>query len=150
MLLQQARTKRDKAIQAAKRQYRIESQELRGMKRRLKLVGRGRPRQLAYDRQIAGGNNSCLGMTVTAAVHLILSEGKPLTLVELTIEVQRRGVRVHDDSRFVAKTVHGALCNYRERYKRDDKGRWAVAGAFDAPREPYQQQPLGRREVSGD
>jgi len=35
----------------------------------------------------------------------ILLEGKPMTLVELTIEVQRRGCRSLDDPRIVAKAI---------------------------------------------
>lgn len=127
LLLQQARNKRDKAIKAINRQYRIESQEIRALKRRLNLAGRGRPRQTAYDRQIAGGNNSCHGMTVIGTVRLILGEGKPLTLVELTIEVQRRGCRTYDDSRAVAKAVHSAVSGHRDRFKRDEAGRWSAA-----------------------
>jgi hypothetical protein len=126
LLMRQARVKRDAAIVAAKRTYRIETQEIRGLKRRMGLLSTGRRRQAAYDRQIVGGDDSCYGRTVTDTVLTILGEGHRLTLVELTLEVQRRGCRARDDSRAVSHAVNAALYHRRQRFRKDDKGRWGV------------------------
>ena len=52
---------------------------------------------------------------------------KAWSLVELTIEVQRRGCRSQDNPRAVANAVYGGLTYYRKQLKRDENGRWAVA-----------------------
>jgi hypothetical protein len=126
LLKRQAVTKRDKAILDARREYRTAIQEIRALARRLGIERRGRRRQAGYDRLIAGGDDSCHGMTVVASAELILLEGRPLTMIELAIEVQRRGCRSRDDSRAVAKAIRNGFAYHRKRFRRDRNGRWSV------------------------
>ena len=67
-------------------------------------------------------------MKATTVAREVLLEGKAMTLVELTLEVQRRGCRSQDDPRLVAKAIRNGLNHYRREFKRDGNGRWAVLG----------------------
>ena len=126
LLRQQALDRRNKAIQKAKREYSLALHEIKALATKLRLSRRGRPRKAAYDDPIIGGDNSCYGQTVIRTIDTILGEGKALTLVELTIEVQRRGCRARDDSRLVAGVVRNTLTRYKDLYQRDEVGRWSV------------------------
>ena len=126
LLRQKALDRRNVAIQAAKREYFLALRDIRNLARKLSLEKRGRPRKVQYDTPIRNGNGSCEDWSVVHTIELILGEGRPLTLVELTIEVQRRGCRAKDDPRVVAKAVRNCLGNYPDRFKRDEAGRWKV------------------------
>jgi hypothetical protein len=126
LLKTQARAKRDKTIVDARREYRIAVQEIRALERRLRLGRRHQRRQAVYDSQIAKGDDSCHGLSTIAAAELILREGKALTLIELTIEVQRRGCRSRDDSRAVHNALRGSFSYHRNRFRRDRNGRWSI------------------------
>src|SRR3954447_5420407 len=97
LLRAQALTKRNAAIQAARREYHAALKEIRALARKLNLKPQGRPRK----RLPAGDPN----LKATTVAREVLLEGKPLTIVELTIEVQRRGCRVLDDPRTVAHAI---------------------------------------------
>ena len=65
------------------------------------------------------------GLRAATVAREILSEGKPMTLVELTVEVQRRGCRSLDDPRAVAHAISALL--YRPgQFRKDERGRWLV------------------------
>jgi len=57
---------------------------------------------------------------------VVLREGKPLTLVELTIEIMNRGCRASDDPKVVANAVRGSLCYHKGRFRRDEAGQWSA------------------------
>ena len=118
LLRQQALAKRDARIRAAKREYHQALKEINALARKLALKPRGRPPKI-----IASDYS---GLRATTVARDILLEGKPMTLAELTIEVQRRGCRSADDPRAVAHTIDCGLRYYRERFKRDAEGRWAL------------------------
>ena len=67
------------------------------------------------------------GLKATTVAKEILLEGKPMTLAELTLEVQRRGCRSLDDPRAVAHAINSGLQYYRRQFKRDGNGRWSIA-----------------------
>jgi hypothetical protein len=119
LLRQQALTKRNAAILKAKREYAAALREIRTLQRKLGLKPTGRPR-----RRLATGDPNLRASTAAVA---ILREGKPLSIVELTIEVQRRGCRSLDDPRDVAHAIRSALSYYRREFMKDERGRWAVA-----------------------
>ena len=85
LLRRQALAKRNAAIQAARREYHAALKEISALARKLSLKPIGRPRK----RLSAGDPN----LKATTVAREVLLEGKPLTIVELTIEVQRRGCR---------------------------------------------------------
>ena len=118
LLRAQALTKRNAAIQAARREYHAALKEINALASKLNLKPEGRPRKRAS----VGDPN----LKATVVAREILREGTPMTLVELTIEVQRRGCRVLDDPRAVAHAIRQGL-NYRRGFKRDREGRWRVA-----------------------
>ena len=67
-------------------------------------------------------------LKATTVAREILLEGKPMTIVELTLEVQRRGCRALDDPRVVAHAIRSGLQHYGRQLRKDDKGRWSVMG----------------------
>jgi hypothetical protein len=112
-LRQQALAKRNARILAAKREYHAALMEIKALARKLGINQRGRPNK---------GDES--GLRAATVAKDILSDG-PMTIAELTIEVQQRGCRSLDDPRKVADTIRNAL--YRDdRFRKDDKGRWAT------------------------
>jgi hypothetical protein len=116
LLKAQALAKRNAAILAAKRDYASALREIRSLQRKLNLNRPGRPRK-------ATGENALLKATTVAKE--ILREGKPMSLPELTLEVQRRGCRPLDDPRLVAKAIRQGLAHYRD-VRRDGDGRWGL------------------------
>src|ERR1051326_513731 len=100
----QALTKRNAAIQAARREYAAALKEINALARKLNLKPEGRPRK----RLAAGDPN----LKATTVAREILLEGKPLTIVELTLQVQCRGCRPLDDPRTVAHAIRSGLKNY--------------------------------------
>jgi hypothetical protein len=122
----QAIEKRDKAIHAARVEYRVAIQEINTLRRKLKLGAMGRPRLAKHVRKLGDINDSFHGMTAAAAALAILAEGNPMSLAELTLEVQRRGCRTDDDPHAVAHTLRGSLFYHRGKVKRDRDGRWVA------------------------
>ncbi len=117
LLRQQALLRRNAAIQAAKREYHAALKEINALNRKLLIKPTGRPPKLSNDRS---------GLRATTVASAILREGKPMTLVELTLEVQRRGCRSQDDPRAVAHAIDCGIRYYRREFKRDEMGRWVV------------------------
>jgi hypothetical protein len=118
LLRQQALTRRNAAIQAAKQQYHATLKEIAALARKLNLKPMGRPCKI--------GAVDYTGLKATTVAMEILREGKAWSLAELTIEAQRRGCRSHDDPRAVANAVASGLTYYRKQLKRDENGRWSV------------------------
>jgi len=116
LLRQQALAKRNAAILKAKREYQAALREIGLLAKRLNLKPRGR------RPKIEPLENALLKPTTVA--REVLLEGKPMSLVELTLEVQRRGCRRLDDPRAVSKAIDSGLRQHARRFKRDEKGRW--------------------------
>ncbi len=120
LLRQQALAKRNAAILAAKRQYHATLKEIKALQRKVGLKRPGRPRKIVAS--------DYSGLKATTVAREVLLEGKPMTIVELTLEVQRRGCRSLDDPRAVAHAIRSGLQYYRRQLKRDRNGRWLVVG----------------------
>ena len=118
LLRQQALLKRNATILAAKREYQAALKEIRVLQRKLGLKPMGRPRKIVAS--------DYSGLKATTVAREILLEGKPMTLAELTIEVQRRGCRSLDDPRAVAHAIRSGLQHYRRQFRKDEKGRWML------------------------
>jgi hypothetical protein len=118
LLRQQALARRNAAIQAARREYHTAVKEINALALKLNLKPQGRPRK----RLPAGDPN----LKATTLARDILREGKPMGLVELTIEVQRRGCRPLDDPRTVAHAIRSGLAQCRREFRKDAVGRWSV------------------------
>jgi hypothetical protein len=118
LLLDQARTRRDTAILEAKREYHYALRQIQELNRKLRL------RKPAKPRRIMPGEHPSLKATTVA--RAILMEGRPMTMVELTLEVQRRGCRSGDRPRAVAHAIRAGLRYYSREIRRDDNGRWSM------------------------
>ena len=122
-----ARAKRDQTIRKARLDYRLAMRDIRAVERKLRHDGTIKPRYTAFRRQpVKCRNHSCRSLTVTAAAELILREGKPLTYVELTLEIQRRGCRTNDDPMAVLCSIKSAFRYHRDKFKRDGESRWSL------------------------
>ena len=118
LLRAQALQKRNAAIAAARREYAAALKEITALKRKLGLKPIGRPRKIIAS--------DYAGLKATTVAKEILLEGKPMTMVELTLEVQRRGCRPLDTPRDVAHAIRRGLQYYARQFRKDDKGRWVV------------------------
>jgi hypothetical protein len=118
-LRQQALARRNARILAAKREYHDALLDITALAKKLDVKRPGRPSKDKIS------DYSLLRATTVA--REIMAEGKPFTIAELVIEVQRRGCRSLDDPRVVARNIRNTLL-YKGGYRKDEKGRWAVAG----------------------
>jgi hypothetical protein len=118
LLKQQALLTRNAAILAARREYHAALKEIKVLQRKLGLKPPGRPRKI--------NASDYSGLKATTVAREILLEGRPMTIVELTLEVQRRGCRSLDDPRAVGHAIRAGLQHYRRQFRKDDKGRWSV------------------------
>jgi hypothetical protein len=123
LLCQRAVAKRDKTIREARAEY---SRTLREIAHLAQLLGEAEASKLAVeDRAINKANGKPYRrLTAIQAAERVLSEGKPLTLVELTLEVQRRGCRSEDDPRAVFKSIQSGFYYHRGRFQRGEGGKW--------------------------
>ena len=126
LLKRQALEWRNVAISAAKREYYSAMKAIRDLERKVRDERRGRRMESVYDQPLGPVRNTLGRKTMRAAVAEVLGEGKPMSLPELTIELQRRGVKSRDDPRIVAKSVRIALGCRGKRFRKDEKGRWSV------------------------
>jgi hypothetical protein len=117
-LKRDALLKRNAAILAAKREYHATLKEIKALQDKLGIKRPGRPRKIVAS--------DYSGLKVAAVAREVLLEGRPMTLAELTIEVQRRGCRSLDDPRAVADAINSGL-RYGGRFRRGKDGRWGVA-----------------------
>ena len=121
-LIFQARQKRDKAIAVARRDYAATMKDVRSIARRLGV------RRIKMPSFAVQENGSLAGLTTVYAAEIVLRERQPLTLPELTLEVQRRGCRSDDDSRVVLNAIRNGIRHHPDRFSHDRRGRWSVVG----------------------
>jgi hypothetical protein len=117
-LKRQALLRRNAAILRAKREYHATLKEIRALKRRIGLKRPGRPSK--------SDASDLSGLVPSRVAREILLEGRPMTLVELTLEVQRRGCQTLDDPRRVAKRIRDGFKYHRRTIRKDEAGRWRV------------------------
>ena len=65
-------------------------------------------------------------MSAIQAAEVVLREGEPLRLTELTLEVMARGCRAGDDPRAVAHAIRSAMRYHKCSFMRDKAGRWRL------------------------
>ncbi len=127
LLKSEAREKRDKAMRKARHEYMMAVREIRAVERKLRSAEtRRRVRQFQHFHILQ--DESLKEATAIQAAEVVLREGKPLTLVELTIEVMKRGCRSMDDPKVVANAIRGSLTYHKGRFFRDLEGRWVAKG----------------------
>ena len=70
-------------------------------------------------------------LKATTVAREVLIEGKPMTLVELTIEVQRRGCRMGDDPSALKNAISSGLQYYSREFRKGSDGRWRTTAGCD-------------------
>jgi hypothetical protein len=123
LLKREALIRRNAKILAAKREYYNELKAIRALGRKLGVCLPGRPRKAIVTEDAS--------LKATTVAMQILMQGKPLTLRELTLEVQRRGCRSADDYRVVSHAINSGLRHYRRHFRRDREGRWFRTSSLD-------------------
>jgi hypothetical protein len=126
LLRLRAAARRDEKIKAARAEY---SHTLRQLTEIGLALGEPEAAKIGIaDRRIHESNGKPFNkLTVIQAAERVLSEGKPLTAVELALEIQRRGCRADDDPRAVLGSVRSAFYYHRGRFSRDADGKWSDA-----------------------
>lgn len=121
-LRDRARAKRDLAIEKARAEY---HRNLRSIDKMASALNTRRRRKPVCGRRNA---TTFSEMTAPTAAEIVLREQGPLALVELVLELQRRGFRSQDTPQRVAHAVSQSMRYHGELFRRDEKGRWAVGG----------------------
>jgi hypothetical protein len=119
LLKREALLRRNAAILKAKRDYHHDLRVIKQIGRNAGLCMVGRPRK-----QPVATEDASLKAVVVA--RQILMESKPLTLRELTLEVQRRGCRSADNYREVSHAISTGLGHSKRHFRRDGEGRWGL------------------------
>ena len=122
-LRSQAKAKRNRAMRAVRDEYNRDLREITKLAN--KLVGCPRKRPHSTRAVRARGDVPFCELYISEAISVVLRDSA-MTLTELTLEIQQRGCRQHDDPRKVMHAVRGSLLYHRERYKRDKAGRWSA------------------------
>jgi hypothetical protein len=65
-------------------------------------------------------------LTMLEAAERVLLERGPLSVVELTVEIQGRGLRANDLPYKVAAAIKSAFHYHKDRFVRDETYRWIV------------------------
>ena len=118
-LREHARLKWKRARIAAREEYKRDLAEINKLAK--SLVGRPRKRPHSTRAIRAAGQVQFSELYISEAVAVILRDS-PMTLTELTLEVQRRGCRENDDPRKVAHAIRATMLYHRAQYKRDKSG----------------------------
>ena len=98
--------------------------ELRGVIRRVSKNQSGRVLWAAVDADVPKSPYGAMALTDIA--KKILRESGPKTPTELVVAIQEHGYRDDSDPRRMIASLKNAARRYPERFKTDDKGRWAV------------------------
>lgn len=123
-LVLEARQRRDASIAKAHKRYKKRLEVINRKSRPVKLVS-PKMRQRFPQRRLGPDGDYSKMYTIEAGEH-VLRELGPMTLIELTIEVQRRGCRSGDCHLKVENTLRVSLIYHSERFSRDEAGRWGL------------------------
>lgn len=123
LVARQALAKLNKAIREARAEYKATMREIR--KLQVRITSEGRKRKPGSRALAVRGELPFHKLTIAEAITVLLQDSQ-LSITELTVEIQARGIRSDDDPRRVAHAVRAALLYHRDRFKRDRKGRWGV------------------------
>ncbi len=128
LLRREALAQRKKAVRQAHQDYLMAIREIRTLDRKLRSTDAHR-RSERFRRFHPIVGTVLHSMTCIQAAETVLKEQGSLTLVELTLEVMRRGCRSDDDPKAVAHAIRSSLRYHSERFSRDEEGRWGVLAA---------------------
>jgi len=123
-LLAKARATYDKALEKARKDYKQAKRDIRRLHR--SVEGRPYIATPANKRNVRRTDKPYSEITTIEAADRILSEGTPLTIVELVLEIQRRGCRPKVRPARMANSLMGSLQYHCARFRRDAEGRWAA------------------------
>lgn len=122
-LVKVARKKRNAAIQAARDEY---DETIREISKLARKMGQRYPK--APYRKSKEKSGDFANYKVSEAVEVVLRESaKPMAALEVTLDIQRRGCRPHEDPRYLVRSVRGVL-NYHtgKKFSQCGDGRWEI------------------------
>jgi len=125
LLRDKARARRDNIIKQARADY---WRTIRQIEQLVRTLGEERHRQaLATPVAPCDESESLRGITAIKAAEIVLLQGPSLTLIELAIELRRRGIQATGDPRKLVRSLRASFRYHHKKYRRDAKGRWSVA-----------------------
>ena len=125
-LREQARQKRDQAIQAARDEYRQTVRDIKLVCRAVDVRITQRTRPVALRKLHWSDGKPFHKLSIVGAAERVLSEGKPLTTTELVVELKARGYPVGDSPRRITRALREAFRYHPERFRKGKYGRWEV------------------------
>ena len=127
-LREQARQKRDQAIQAARDEYRQTVRDIKLVCRAVDVRITQRTRPVALRKLHRSDGKPFHKLSIVGAAERVLSEGKPLTMTELVVELKARGYPVGDSPRRITRALREAFRYHKTRFRRDNAWKWAIVG----------------------
>jgi hypothetical protein len=122
-----ARQKRDAAIQAARAEYNRTVRDIKLVCRAVDVRITQRTRPVALRKLHRSDGKPFHKLSIVGAAERVLSEGKPLTMTELVVELKARGYPVGDSPRRITRALREAFRYHNTRFKRGPNGRWGLA-----------------------
>jgi hypothetical protein len=121
LLRGKARDRRDNIIKQARADYWRTIQQIEQL---VRTLGEER-KQASLRPPVAPCDESLAGMTAIDAADTVLREGRALTVLELAVELQQRGLTPADPRKLV-RTLQAGLRYRAGRYRQDADKRWSV------------------------
>jgi hypothetical protein len=122
-----ARQKRDRAIQAARAEYNQTVRDIKLVCRAVDVRITQRTRPVALRKLHRSDGKPFHKLSIVGAAERILSEGRPLTFLEIAVELKARSYPVGDSPRRVTRALREAFRYHPERFRKGKDGRWVVA-----------------------
>jgi hypothetical protein len=124
-LILDAEQKRDAAIHQAHLDYAAAVREINHLAGKLKRIHCQEKYHPRVFRQARPGASYRV-MTTIQAAYAVLSEGVPMTAVELVVAMQERGCRPDDDPDKVLRAMRENFRYHADKFTQDAEGRWFI------------------------
>jgi hypothetical protein len=125
-LRERARRKRDQAIQAARAEYNQTVRDIKLVCRAVDVRITQRTRPVALRKLHRSDGKPFHKLSIAGAAERVLSEGKPLTFLEIAVELKARGYPTGDSPRRITRALREAFRYHPERFRKGKDGRWTV------------------------
>jgi hypothetical protein len=123
----EARKTRDENIRRVQKQYRETLRDISKLQQRLNDRWAGNLRTNVYSQLgLLKPVGEFANLTTVQAAEIVLGEGKPLSLKELSVELHSRGCRPHSALRSMTNALRAGLQYHWDRFRLNDEGKWEL------------------------
>ncbi len=124
-LIAKAAAKRDASILLIEQDYESTVRRIRTLGKKLEP---SKPKRLGVrEIKAVRSGTPFRRLNSVQAAHAVLSEGKPMTLVELVVALQSRGCRRGHNPHRVLRTLRECFRYHRDKFVQDAEGRWSIS-----------------------